>query len=103
MNTFVLRPLYIVERILTEAGFEVTHAHDDLVFANHSKVLIQFGQVEKDLFLHIHESCEEEEQDQLFSQFHAIGAKHDVEVHPGRLFKIAESEQPNHVNIDFHD
>jgi hypothetical protein len=104
MKTFEMRPLYRVDEIMKEAGYEITHVYDDLVFMNHSKILVQFSSInEAELILHIHKSCEPDEQKKLFTEINIIGERFGSSVVKGQLFElnaVAESEQ---VTIQFYN
>lgn len=41
-NEIQFRPLHLVERLLAELDTEITHLYDDLVFTEHSGVILQF-------------------------------------------------------------
>lgn len=104
MSEFVLYPLYKVEALLKEAGYEISYAYDDLVFINHSKILIQFSsRADHELILHIHKTCDQEEQDQIFSDLYGLAKKQGTELVAGELFDFHKADEPDNVTIQFYN
>lgn len=60
MTQKAIRPLYHVEALAREAGYEITYAYDDIVFLKHSEVLVQFSNVdENQLRIYLHRDLDE--------------------------------------------
>ncbi len=51
------RALGVVKEILEEAGYELSYAYDDLVFADNTAFLIQFDEKNHELNLFFNKDC----------------------------------------------
>ncbi len=60
METIKIRPLGEARQIVESIGHEITYFYDDLVFADNNMYMLRFDdEIQKQLFLHFNEDCEE--------------------------------------------
>lgn len=99
---FTFRPLSLVERLAEKMGTGITHAYEDLVFLEHSEVLIQFDPCEQNsLRLHITTSLDAEGQDRMCKSWLEAAKELAITLVYSGEFSIEQATGKEEINIRF--
>ncbi|MGD9946932.1 MAG: hypothetical protein AB7U29_00475 [Desulfobulbus sp.] len=94
------RPLGVVKQLLEEIGIEITYAYEDLVFIQHSPILLQFGKKGEELFSYTNVDAVGEEASQIFAAIQAkVSGEGITLMHRGR-YRLSEAEGEN-LSLEF--
>jgi len=92
-----------VKQIIEEAtGLEVSHFYDDLVFVEHSAVLIRFDKTDlKNFFLYFNPDCDKASREKLISSFNKAAENNSMRCTLKGQFKLSEVPGKEEVRVDF--
>jgi len=102
-NDLVFRPFYLVERLTGELGVSVSYAYEDLVFLEHSDVLLQFDQVEQDtLRFYINSYLESSAVEIVRDRWLQAALMHQVKLVFCGSFSVEQTFGKEEINITFN-
>lgn len=75
------KPLYLVEKLVDEIGTSITYVYEDLVFVEHSDVLLMFDQDDNEcLHLFVHEDVETGLVEKICAVWMQAAEQHNVQL-----------------------
>ena len=103
MSANIIRPLYLVDAIVKLSGQEITFAYEDLVFIEHSEVLIQFNDPNvNQLLLHIHKDLIESDFQTKKENYLDYAKSTGVIMNYVGRFSLAQKSDKEEINITFY-
>ena len=103
MEEVNFRPMYLVERLLAETGYKVTYAFDDLVFIEHTLMLIQFSAAnEQELFLFINKDLDDSLGHEIQEKLSARAKTHDITLDYRGTFSAEQKTGCEEVELTFY-
>jgi hypothetical protein len=96
------RPLDEVIAFTRSMNREVTYAYDDLLFVEHSEIILQFHPEDaRKLYIFIHRDISEEDRSEILASFEQHGKAFDFALEYGGDFTIQENKESEDVDIVF--
>ena len=95
-----LRPLGIVKEILESAGMGLSYAHEDLVFLEHNGFLLQFGDKEQEVLIHVNEEADEQELAPALALLQSKAKENHMVFTIGDHYRLSQADEEN-INIEF--
>ncbi len=94
------RPLGIVKNIVEAAGMDISYVYEDLIALNHTGLLLQFTDDEKQLLIHINADADAEELVDVLVHLTKVAEDHGMLFGKGHFYKLQEGEKET-LKIDF--
>ena len=102
-DTLLFRPLHLAEQLTDELGTSITYAYDDLVFPEHSDVLLQFDGTDSTLlYLYINGEAGKDEAESLRDRWLQAARTKDIALHYNGTFAIEQLPGKEEVTIRFN-
>ena len=96
------RPLYLVEQLSEEIGIPITYAYDDLVFFEHSAVMLQFDGKETGLLhLLINNEAGREEQEAIREQWMQVAQTKNIPLDFSGTFSLEQLPGKEEISVRF--
>ena len=95
-----LRPLGIVKEIVESAGMGISYAYDDLVFLEHNGFLLQFGDKQQEVVIHINAEAVEDELEVSLAVLQQKAKEHGMVFTKGKYYQLSQADEEN-VRIEF--
>ncbi|MDA3891053.1 MAG: hypothetical protein PF517_05240 [Salinivirgaceae bacterium] len=101
MNT-LKRPLPLAEELIKSTGLEMTHAYDDLIFAEHNPFLLRFNDKYPDqIFIHFNSECNKSDKIKLLKTMEIKASKIGLKICLSQNFSIKQKVNSEEIEITF--
>jgi len=101
-NTTLFKPLYLVEKMIEEIGTAITYVYDDLVFVEHSDVVLQFDPDEHEcIHLFINEEVEKDVVDNTTAVWMQVAQQQGVKLVFSGTFGMEQIPGKEEISIRF--
>jgi hypothetical protein len=96
------RPITVLAEIVRQLGFDVTHAHEDLVFISNNLFIIRFSDPIHNIEVYYNEDIEEERAVELMGRIDAAASDKGFTATYKGAYCMTESED-GIVSVEFFD
>jgi hypothetical protein len=96
------RPLGLVRDMLAGMGLGLTYAYEDLVFVEHNAFLLQFGDTDESVGLHVNADCPDGQLANLVANAVRAGAAVGLTVAMRGRYEIRVNDQDGTFSVNFH-
>jgi len=104
MTGIKFRAIGPIMNAVNEAGFQVTYAYDDLLFVEHSDVLIQFDDsVAQGFNLFFHKELPQERREQIKKRFNEVIKDTEMKIAFAGHFTMHDKPGSQEFNIVFNE
>ena len=94
------RPLGIAKEIIQAAGMQVTYTYDDLVFIEHSPILVQFDDVnKKNLKIYFNVECEARAAEKIEKKLNDAATEREFTITNSGEFEMAQKKGVEEIEI----
>ncbi len=94
------RPLGIAKEIIQAAGMQVTYTYDDLVFIEHSPILVQFDDKnKKNLKIYFNVDCEAGAAEKIEKKLNDAAAEREFTITNSGEFEMAQKKGVEEIEI----
>ena len=94
------RPLGIAKEIIQAAGLSVTYTYDDLVFIEHSPIIVQFDDINKsNLNIYFNVDCEKTEAKKIEKKLIDAATEREFTVTISGEFEMAQKKGVEEIEI----
>ena len=95
-----LRPLGIAKEIIQAAGLQVTYTYDDLVFIEHSPIIIQFDDKnKKNLKIYFNVDCETAAAEKIEKKLNEAATEREFTITVSGEFEMAQKKGVEEIEI----
>ena len=102
-DTSLFRPLNLAEQLTGEMGTAITYAYEDIVFTEHSEILLQFDANNADMMhLYIHDEIGGDEAQTIRDRWLQAARTKKISLQYKGTFTIEQSPGKEEVNIRFN-
>ncbi len=100
MQTKSFRPLYLVEKLSKGIGIDIVYAFEDLVFFEHSELLVQFDDSREER-LKVYFHAQGTDRDRLSDLVTSAAQSQDIDVALAGSFTLKQKEGTEEVEVVF--
>jgi hypothetical protein len=98
------RPLGIIKEIINETGLDITYAYDDLVFAEHSLLIVKFcDDTPSSIEVYFNKDCEDSARSEFMEKIiEESGRRNFTAIEKGE-FTLKDAAEEENLEITFYE
>lgn len=95
-----LKKLGVVKDIVESVDMGITHVYEDLVFLEHSAILLQFAKDDSTVIVHCNQEAERPAVEEAVAELKKAAMAHEMRFVDGSLYTMTQADDEN-VRIEF--
>jgi hypothetical protein len=97
------RPLGLIKNMLDELGLELTHYYEDLIFVQHSALLLRMEERGEDVSLFFNTESDPAKREEIIVALTAAGGEQNIAITRRGTFSLTPNEADQSLDITFYE